>query len=80
MPSLHSGGCAFIPGVQPGILIALRGSLTRVWEGKQVLEQMAGSSRQSPEMGVIWFVADRTSGKGEAHASAQDGVRHGFEV
>ena len=44
-PLLHSGGCAFIPKVQPGSLIALRGSLTRVWEGNQVLEQMAGLSK-----------------------------------
>ena len=52
-PPLHSRGCAFIPEVQPGSFIALGGSLTRVWEGNHVLEQMAGPSKSNPEVGAI---------------------------
>ena len=42
--SIALRGHAFSLEAEPGSLIALRGSLARLWEGNQVLEQMVGLS------------------------------------
>ena len=58
----HPGGLASIPEVQPGSPIAPQGSLSRVWEGNQVLEQMAGPSKTESGGGGYLALANRRQG------------------
>ena len=65
-PPLHSGGCAFIPEVQPGSLIALRGSVggkpgagADAWPIKNGVRRwgLFGSGQQAAGVTAVWIDA-----------------------